>query len=1033
LPAPQEIVELVDQFSRRINEYRSSLYNETELRNEFVNPFFAALGWDMDNRQGLSSDLKEVKVEESIRVEESVKNPDYSFRLGRNRKFFVETKKPSINIEAGVYPAFQLRRYAWSASLSLSILTDFEEFAVYDCREEPNKANKPGKGRLLYLQYDQYVERWDEIASLFSKQAVQAGSLERFIEAIPEKRGTKRVDAALLDEISGWREALAASLARRNPDLSQGDLNFAVQRTIDRLLFLRICEDRAIEEYGRLKALLGMDGVYSRLMDLFREADQRYNSGIFHFQEERGRSEQPDGLTGRLAVDDATLKDIIGDLYYPDSPYVFSEIPAEILGQVYEQFLGKVIRLEEGHRAVVEDKPEVRKAGGVYYTPSYIVEYIVKNTVGRLLEGKSASEATEIRILDPACGSGSFLIGAYQYLLDWHLDWYKANLAPMLDKSGGLASEQVLRLLPAAPEKRADRRARRIAVRAAQAALPIFKDGSGEWLLTTSERKRILQSSIYGVDIDSQAVEVTKLSLLLKVLEGESQESISSLLRYFKERALPDLGENIKCGNSLIGYDYYDDHPNMSDEEVRRINAFEWELGFPEVFQRGGFDAVIGNPPYVRQEGLGELKDYFSRHYRVYHGVADLYAYFLERGVSLLRPAGLFSYIVANKWMRANYGAPLRRWLREQHIEEIVDFGDLPVFSKATTYPCILRIAKEKPEESFSACQVKTLRFSSLEEHVREHSYAVRQPELDESGWSLADERTQRLLEKLKATGVPLGEYVGGKIYYGIKTGLNEAFVIDEATRARLIAEDARSAELIKPFLAGRDIKRYEQPRSDKYLIFTRHGLNIDDYPAIKQYLIPFRERLTPKPENWAGKEWKGRKHGAYTWYEIQDAIDYYEEFDKPKIMLPDISIRGNFAIDEKGGAYSANTTYIISSSDKYLLGLLNSSLMDFYYRNLAAVFRGGYLRFFIQYLILLPIRTINFSDPADVARHDRMVELVQTMLDLHRQLSSPGPEHERTLISRRIEATDRQIDRLVYELYGLTEEEIGIVEAASR
>ncbi|HQN31102.1 MAG TPA: N-6 DNA methylase, partial [Methanothrix soehngenii] len=503
LPAPQEIIELVDQFSRRINEYRSSLYNETELRNEFVNPFFAALGWDMKNRQGLAGDLKEVKVEESIRVEESVKNPDYSFRLGRSRKFFVETKKPSINIEAGIYPAFQLRRYAWSARLSLSILTDFEEFAVYDCRAEPNKTDKPGKGRLVYLQYDQYVERWDEIAALFSKEAVLAGSLERFIEAIPEKRGNKRVDAALLDEISGWREALAASLARRNPDLSQSDLNFAVQRTIDRLLFLRICEDRAIEEYGRLKALLQEDGVYARLMEIFREADQRYNSGIFHFQEERDRAELPDSLTGALVFDDATLKDIIRDLYYPDSPYVFSEIPAEILGQVYEQFLGKVIRLEEEHRAVVEDKPEVRKAGGVYYTPSYIVEYIVKNTVGRLLEGKSASEAAEIRILDPACGSGSFLIGAYQYLLDWHLQWYKANLAPMLDKSGGLASAEVLRLLPAAPEKRADRRARKIAVRAAQAALPITRDSiDRERHLTTSERKRILQSSIYGLDID---------------------------------------------------------------------------------------------------------------------------------------------------------------------------------------------------------------------------------------------------------------------------------------------------------------------------------------------------------------------------------------------------------------------------------------------------------------------------------------------------------------------------------------------------
>jgi len=475
LSAPREIIELVEGFGRRINEYRSSQYNETELRDEFVNPFFAALGWDVHNQQGLSSDCKEVKLEESLRVEESIKNPDYSFRIGKSRKFFVETKKPSINIEGGVYPAFQLRRYAWSASLPVSILTDFEEFAVYDCRAQPSKTDKPGKGRLLYLQYDQYVERWDEIAALFSKEAVLGGSLERFIESIPEKRGIKRVDAALLGEISLWREALAGNIALRNPALSQRDLNFSVQRTIDRLLFLRICEDRAIEEYGRLKALLKEVGVYARLLKLFAEADERYNSGIFHFQEERERKEPPDSLTTALVIDDATLKEIIQDLYFPDSPYVFSEIPAEILGQVYEQFLGKVIRLEEGHKAIVEDKPEVRKAGGVYYTPSYIVEYIVKNTVGKLLEGSTPAKAAKLRILDPACGSGSFLIGAYQFLLDWHLEWYRANLVALLEKNQFTVSPDVLRLLPAAPEQRSDRRARKIHARAAQASLPIFK------------------------------------------------------------------------------------------------------------------------------------------------------------------------------------------------------------------------------------------------------------------------------------------------------------------------------------------------------------------------------------------------------------------------------------------------------------------------------------------------------------------------------------------------------------------------------
>jgi len=1031
LSAPREIVELVESFGRRINEYRSSQYNETELRDEFVNPFFAALGWDVHNRQGLSRNSKEVKLEESIRMEESIKNPDYSFRLGKIRKFFVETKKPSINIEGGVYPAFQLRRYAWSASLAVSILTDFEEFAVYDCRAEPSKTDKSGKGRLLYMQYDQYIERWDEIAALFSKEAVLCGSLERFIESIPEKRGIKRVDAALLEEISLWRDALAGNLAQRNSALSQRDLNFSVQRTIDRLLFLRICEDRAIEEYGRLKALLKEEGVYARLLKLFAEADERYNSGIFHFQEERERKEPPDKLTTALAIDDATLKEIIQDLYFPDSPYVFSEIPAEILGQVYEQFLGKVIRLEEGRKAIVEDKPEVRKAGGVYYTPSYIVDYIVKNTVGKLMEGNTPAKAAQLCILDPACGSGSFLIGAYQFLLDWHLDWYRANLVPLLEKNQSASSPEVLRLLPAAPEQRSDRRARKIHARAAQASIPIFKANGNEWRLTTTERKRILQSNIYGVDIDPQAVEVTKLSLLLKVLEGETEESISSLLRYFKERALPDLGSNIKCGNSLIGYDYYDDHKNLSAEEVQRINAFEWKTEFPEIFERGGFDAVIGNPPYVRQEGLGEFKDYFRTHYQVYHGVADLYAYFVEKGVSLLRPAGFFSYIVANKWMRANYGAPLRRWLKGQHIEEIIDFGDLPVFLKATTYPCILRISKEAPVERFPVCQVRSLSFSSLSDYVDDNSYDVRQSDLDDAGWSLADEKTQALLAKMKGAGLPLSEYVGGKIYYGIKTGLNEAFVIDETTRTRLIAEDPKSAELIKPFLAGRDIKRYELPRSDKYLIFTRHGLNIDDYPAIKEYLSQFKDRLTPKPKDWKGKEWNGRKPGAYQWYEIQDTIDYYEEFETPKIFWPEIAGSARFTFDDSG-YYANNKTYLIPVSDLYLLGLLNSALLRLFIHSVSTDLQGDSFNFSEVFVERTPIRPIDFSDPADVARHDRMVELVQSMLDQHR-LASSGTDHDKTLLARRIEATDQQIDRLVYELYGLTEEEIGIVEAASR
>jgi hypothetical protein len=270
---------------------------------------------------------------------------------------------------------------------------------------------------------------------------------------------------------------------------------------------------------------------------------------------------------------------------------------------------------------------------------------------------------------------------------------------------------------------------------------------------------------------------------LLKVLEGENEETISKQLTLFQERALPDLSNNIKCGNSLIGWDILNDNPGLTQEEIARINPFDWEKEFPDVFLRGGFSVVIGNPPYVRQEGLVEFKSYFQKHYKVYQSTADLYSYFIERGVSILREGGIFSYIVANKWMRANYGQPMRKWLKEQRIEEIIDFGDLQVFQGATTYPCIIRIIKSAPRTSFEATQVKTLEFQNLDDYVKENHYSVNQSALDDKGWSLADERTQTLLRKINSKGVPLSEYVGGKIYYGIKTGLNEAFVIDKIVR----------------------------------------------------------------------------------------------------------------------------------------------------------------------------------------------------------------------------------------------------------
>jgi len=819
MTAPQIILDLIERFERNLEAYKSGSYNETQVRREFIDPFFEALGWDVNNREGNAEAYKDVIHEDAVKVGGITKAPDYSFRIGGTRKFFVEAKKPSIVVKDDPAPAFQVRRYAWSAKLPLSIVTDFEELAVYDCRVKPDQKDKADKARVKYYTFRQYAEKWDEIAAIFSKNAILKGSFDKYAESHKSKRGTAEVDSAFLEEIESWRDTLARNIALRNT-LTVRELNESVQRTIDRIIFLRIAEDRGIEEYGSLRGICNGPNTFARLRDLFYKADDRYNSGLFHFRHEKGEAEPPDSLTISLAIDDKPLKDILKRLYYPDSPYEFAVLPADILGQVYEQFLGKVIRLTSDHRAVVEDKPEVKKAGGVFYTPTYIVEYIVRNTVGSLVGaspcgcpplggvgnkgGRKApplqktitpAEASKLRIIDPACGSGSFLLGAYQYLLDWHLSWYMDN----------------------DPEKWA------------KAKKPILHRGHGDtWHLTTAERKRILLNNIYGVDIDSQAVEVTKLSLLLKVLEGETGETLNQQMRLFHERALPDLGSNIKCGNSLIGPDFYDGRQMglMDNEEMYRVNVFDWEREFAEVFKAGGFDAVIGNPPYVRQESLGDQKDYLKTRYAAFDGVADLYVYFMEKGIRLLRTGGIYSIIVSSSFLRTRFAAPLRGWLKENTaIERIVDFGGLPVFAIAKdVYVCIPILRKSAPSATVEICLVPELNLPDLQEFVDDHSFVVPLEQLTAEAWSLKGEGESALFAKVMAAGVPLGQYVNKKFFRGITSGLNEAFVIDATTRQALIAKDPKSAELIKPLLGGEEIRRFVTRSKGQFIIALPAG-----------------------------------------------------------------------------------------------------------------------------------------------------------------------------------------------------------------
>jgi type I restriction-modification system DNA methylase subunit len=966
--APASIQKLVETFEKNLGEYRSSK-NETELRREFLDKFFTALGWDVDNLQGAREAEKEVAHEFSVEIDGQQKKADYAFRIKRDSAiaekfdFLVEAKKPSVRIETDLDAAFQIRRYGWSAGIPINILTDFEHFAVYDCRVKPKYGDKAVLNRQALFHYKEYIEKWDEIVSLFSPEAIRAGSLSEYVKSIKGKRGTADVDDDFLQEIERWRELLAKNIASNNEWIDISGLNYAVQMIIDRIIFLRICEERSIEPENQLFDLVtqsptalasrgtspkfdgtsvefggGREGVvYKELCSLFKRADTKYNSGLFHFAKESGEASRSDDLTLRLVIDDKTLKDIILNLYYPKSPYAFLYIPSDILGQVYERFLGKVIRLTDGHRAKVEEKPEVRKAGGVFYTPTFIVTYIVINTLGKLINqglGKSMTPAdvAKLKIVDPACGSGTFLLGAFEYLLVWHLKWYSEN----------------------DPEKWVKNKS-------------LVKVGN-DYRLTTAKKKEILLNNIFGVDIDAQAVEVTKLSLLLKVLENASGQ-----LELGMERILPDLGDNIKCGNSLVDEDYFEGKLMVDEEERARVNAFDWKAAFPEVFAQGGFDVVIGNPPYGASFTL-EDDLYFSKSYKTFSATKDLYTCFIEKALAVSKEKGRISYIVPSGWTGGPQYSNLRSHLLKYQVENLV-LLPFDIFKDAYIDTLIFVIENSEPNDDHN---VETYTYPKREklEAIDIKDYKI----VPQKNWGnsdgskfVLDPETLEILSRIKKTSART---------------LNEVVIM-----RRGVLFDADLLHNKKE--SEKDYRYFE---GDVY----RYRINL----KIEQW-IEFGENLKEKPKE-------------TFWFEGERILLRRLVNRQQRLMS---------CLADQTFITNKNLYSIISKSvnGKIMLALLNSKLLSFLYiKQVTQAAKDDFPQVTIKDILSLPFP----QEEVIKAYHDKIVSLVESMLAFHKSLASAQSPHEKERLERQIKSTDMGIDKLVYELYGLNEEEIKIVES---
>jgi type I restriction-modification system DNA methylase subunit len=545
-------------------------------------------------------------------------------------------------------------------------------------------------------------------------------------------------------------------------------------------------------------------------------------------------------------------------------------------------------------------------------------------------------------------------------------------------------------------------------------------------------KRHAIQESIYGVDIDCGAVDIAKLRLWLSLVVDEDD--------FLSIKPLPNLDYKIVCGNTLLGVErnLLNDHlfeeletlkerffqeinPRQKKEEKTRIERlirqltdnderFDFEIYFSEVFhEKRGFDVVIANPPYVRQESIRAFKPQLKQTFgNFYCGTADLYTYFYKRGLEILKPSGHLCFIAPNKFMRAAYGVNTRALLACDATPEIViDFGDLPIF-ESTTYPSILLIEKARPEEdakTLAATFTDPSQLERLDETLAAVGFSMPVAALKPEGWTLEQPEVLALMEKLRKAGKPLADYVEGRFYRGVLTGLNEAFVIDEETRQRLIAEDPKSADLIKPWLRGRDIRKWKAEWAGLYVIFTRRGTDIEQYPAIKRHLEQFRKDLEPKKSDRAKH---GRKPGSYMWFEIQDNIAYFEEFEKPKIMYAEISTEGKFLF-ETDGYYSDTTTYIMASNSEYLLGVLNSKLFTYMFSKTSSEISGGFFRWKRQYMEFLPIFPATGIKQAPI--NDRVRKI----------LANPD--------GSAVPRLESEIDDLVYKIYGLTKDEIALVE----
>lgn len=993
-------------------------------------------------------DILGYEREENVLFDEAVdtgaKRSEFVLKNGDEKFMIVELKGQNADLDkpqqghGGKTPVEQAYDYSLrTRSANWIMVSNYDEFRLYNWQRKDDYISFKAEELLDKEKFRQFMVTFSKKSHIEEEYADNLLEKSELIEKDIEKdfyklyHETRLMIIKELEDINGFDTVKAVHYA---------------QTILNRYMFICFAEDinNMLPFEISVKTIripieqnnIGRRTIWNRLNELFSFINEgnpykhinRFNGGLFkedlsfitirdtvddpnYFKEQRqdwDLNEYSLRITAMMGKYGKKINPIYWNLLTISSVNFESDLDVNILGHIFENSIGDLEDLKEGSKGR-------RKKDGIFYTPAYITEYICKNTIipylsksGKATEVKDlvneyfGSEIHEldkkvkkIRIVDPACGSGAFLNKAADVLVEIHETIHEK----------------------------------------------MYKDdpGLGKFFDNISERRKILKNSIYGVDLNEESVEITKLAMFLKVAQ--------------KDSALPDLDKNIKCGNSLI------DDPKYAGEK-----AFNWEEEFPEIFEDGGFDVVVGNPPYVRMEKFKDIKPYLKREYVTFMSRSDLYVYFFEKGLNILKDNGKLSFICSNKFTKADYGKNLRKFiLNTSNFEKYVDHTYDDVFEDATTYPSVFIFKKGNSEGN---------------KIFVNDQFKLEQSRFNEKVWSFLNPEVLDLRDKINSKGIKLKEIANLNIYYGIKTGLNEAFVINEKTKNQLIHTYPQSIKIIKPLLRGKDIKRWKINYEQLYVILIKYGDGkyLEDS---KNPFISYFKKYEKKLKNRAQV-----KNGQHHWLELDNnpSVNYLHKFEKEKLIYPNLA-SSLFAVYDKDNFYTNQKCFIISSNNldlKFLSCLISSKVANFIFKLLGTPLQGNYFDLNKKYVEQIPIYHATPEQQAPlIEKADLMLQLNKDLQDeinsfqgwlqrtfkiekLSKKLEKyyklnfedflkevkkkkvdVKPRKTQELLEnefneslavinpllQKIEETDREIDEMVYDLYGLTDEEREIVE----